>query len=104
MAVWGALLVGLIAVYAWATMAFGIRFSNLTHRGIITHGPYALTRHPAYIAKNLSWWVGSMPFLVTSGSWVEALRHMVLLGLRSEERRVGKECGGTCRSRWSPYH
>src|SRR3546814_19984417 len=24
--------------------------------------------------------------------------------LRSEERRGGKECGGTCRSRWSPYH
>src|SRR3546814_13167917 len=23
---------------------------------------------------------------------------------RSEERRVGKECGGTCRSRWSPDH
>src|SRR3546814_13922572 len=25
-------------------------------------------------------------------------------GLRSEERRVGKECVSTCRSRWSPYH
>src|SRR3546814_4635667 len=23
---------------------------------------------------------------------------------RSEERRVGTECGSTCRSRWSPYH
>src|SRR3546814_20360952 len=23
---------------------------------------------------------------------------------RSEERRVGKGCGSTCRSRWSPYH
>src|SRR3546814_13220512 len=23
---------------------------------------------------------------------------------RSEERRVGKECGSTCRSRWSPYN
>src|SRR3546814_7982314 len=26
------------------------------------------------------------------------------LPLRSEERRVGKECVSTCRSRWSPYH
>src|SRR3546814_7013809 len=26
------------------------------------------------------------------------------LRLRSEERRVGKECVSTCRSRWSPYH
>src|SRR3546814_18989762 len=25
-------------------------------------------------------------------------------GLRSEERRVGKECVSTCSSRWSPYH
>src|SRR3546814_15051888 len=24
--------------------------------------------------------------------------------LRSEERRVGKECGRTCRSRWAAYH
>src|SRR3546814_21027771 len=27
----------------------------------------------------------------------------VLLGGRSEERRVGHECVSTCRSRWSPY-
>ena len=25
-------------------------------------------------------------------------------GIRSEERRVGKECAQLCRSRWSPYH
>src|SRR3546814_5870408 len=31
--------------------------------------------------------------------------HPKLFGLpRSEERRVGKECVSTCRSRWSPYH
>src|SRR3546814_8699888 len=27
-----------------------------------------------------------------------------ILFQRSEERRVGKECVSTCRSRWSPYH
>src|SRR3546814_11928081 len=27
-----------------------------------------------------------------------------LASKRSEERRVGKECVSTCRSRWSPYH
>src|SRR3546814_12434297 len=27
-----------------------------------------------------------------------------ILPRRSEERRVGKECGSTCRSRWSPDH
>ena len=32
--------------------------------------------------------------------------HMCSVGpnLRSEERRVGKECSSPCRSRWSPYH
>src|SRR3546814_2668661 len=31
-------------------------------------------------------------------------RDAKLLKIRSEERRVGKECVSTCRSRWSPYH
>src|SRR3546814_3475847 len=30
--------------------------------------------------------------------------HRRAAGKRSEERRVGKECVSTCRSRWSPYH
>src|SRR3546814_12360288 len=33
-----------------------------------------------------------------------AYRVMNALGKRSEERRVGKECVSTCRSRWAPYH
>src|SRR3546814_4438652 len=33
-----------------------------------------------------------------------SLRNYVKLVSRSEERRVGKECVSTCRSRWSPYH
>src|SRR3546814_2163857 len=34
----------------------------------------------------------------------ESARHRRLGGLRSEERRGGKECVSTCRSRWPPYH
>ena len=30
--------------------------------------------------------------------------NMSLTIMRSEERRVGKECSEPCRSRWSPYH
>src|SRR3546814_5774372 len=33
-----------------------------------------------------------------------AQRRRIRLRDRSEERRVGKECVSTCRSRWSPYH
>src|SRR3546814_15052080 len=31
-------------------------------------------------------------------------RALTVTADRSEERRVGKECVSTCRSRWSPYH
>ena len=93
----GTALVVLTAVYAWATVAFGIRFSNLTHRGVITHGPYAWSRHPAYLSKNLFWWLSTMPVLST-GSWVDAGRATLLMAAvsgvyywraRTEERHLG---------------
>lgn len=51
-------------VYTSATVMFGLRFSNLTHRGIITTGPYALVRHPAYASKNFSWWCVMFPVVL----------------------------------------
>jgi protein-S-isoprenylcysteine O-methyltransferase Ste14 len=81
--IWGAMLVVLTAIYAWATFAFGLRFSNLTHRGIITNGPYAFTKHPAYLSKNTYWWLATLPFLATTGSIVDAIRNTLLLGLVS---------------------
>lgn len=76
---WAGWLVFLTAVYAWATVAFGIRFSNLTYRGVLTNGPYRYTRHPAYLSKNLFWWFSTMPFLVTSGSMVDVIRNTFFL-------------------------
>ncbi|MEP7349146.1 MAG: protein-S-isoprenylcysteine methyltransferase [Sphingorhabdus sp.] len=81
--VWGAILVVLTAIYAWATVAFGLRFSNLTHRGILTHGPYGWTKHPAYLSKNAYWWLATMPFLVTSGSPADMVRNSAILALVS---------------------
>ena len=75
---WGAVLVVLAGFYAWATVVFGLRFSNLTHRGIITHGPYRFLKHPAYASKNVYWWLVHMPFLSLAGSG-EAVRACVLL-------------------------
>ncbi|MCB2076090.1 MAG: DUF1295 domain-containing protein [Novosphingobium sp.] len=77
--VWGALLVFLTGIYAWATVIFGIRFSNLTYRGVITNGPYRFTRHPAYLSKNLFWWCATMPFLATTGSLTDMVRNTTLL-------------------------
>ncbi|PLK28078.1 protein-S-isoprenylcysteine methyltransferase [Porphyrobacter sp. TH134] len=76
---WGGVLLFLTGIYAWATVAFGIRFSNLTYRGVLTHGPYRFTRHPAYLSKNLFWWASVLPFMVTNGSLVEATRNCVFL-------------------------
>ena len=97
---WGALLVVLTGIYAWATVAFGLRFSNLTYRGVLTNGPYRFTRHPAYLSKNLYWWCATMPFIATTGSMVDMVRNTALLGLvsavyywraKTEERHLGDE-------------
>lgn len=77
----GGWLVLLTGIYAWATLAFGIRFSNLTHRGILTHGPYRWSRHPAYLSKNLFWWFSSLPFLTVTGSMTDMVRNCAMLAL-----------------------
>lgn len=73
---WGAAIIALLSIYVWSTMIFGCRFSNLTNRGIITSGPYRFFKHPAYIAKNLSYWMISVPFLADPS---QALRRCSLL-------------------------
>lgn len=60
---WAAAILALTGIYAYATVVFGPRFSNLTNRGIITSGPFRWTKHPAYISKNLSWWLIAIPFV-----------------------------------------
>lgn len=50
-------------VYWWSTVAFGLRFSNLTWRGLVQQGPYAWTKHPAYLSKNIYWWINVGSYL-----------------------------------------
>ena len=59
-----------LGIYLWATLALGTRCSNLTNRGIVTWGPYAYVRHPAYIGKTLGWWITSIPFFIISGQFL----------------------------------
>jgi protein-S-isoprenylcysteine O-methyltransferase Ste14 len=91
------LLVALTGIYAWATVAFGIRFSNLTHRGIITNGPYAWTKHPAYLSKNIFWWLATLPFFATTGNMTDMIRNTAIMAMvtgvyywraRTEERHL----------------
>jgi protein-S-isoprenylcysteine O-methyltransferase Ste14 len=112
LAITGAVLVGLTAIYAWATVAFGLRFSNLTNRGILTHGPYALSRHPAYLSKNLFWWLSTIPMLST-GSLADAARATILLGVvsgiyywraKTEERHLKADPAYQAYDAWMTRH
>src|SRR3546814_10790515 len=66
--------------------------------------PAVADRRPAIAVQE----VGAFANVITDLDPV-ALEDALVAGpvgndLRSEERRVGKECVSTCRSRWSPYH
>ncbi|HXQ64221.1 MAG TPA: isoprenylcysteine carboxylmethyltransferase family protein, partial [Steroidobacteraceae bacterium] len=109
---WGAIIIALASIYALATVAFGLRFSNLTHRGIITSGPYRFTKHPAYLAKNLSWWLISVPFVSEQGA-AAALRNCCLLLLlnlvyyaraRTEERHLSRDPTYVAYALWINEH
>jgi protein-S-isoprenylcysteine O-methyltransferase Ste14 len=70
--------VALIFFCSYATVIFGIRFSNLTNHGIITNGPYYFFKHPFYLAKNIFWWMVFLPFLSVA-SVAAAVRNSVAL-------------------------
>ncbi len=53
----------LLTIYVLASVALGTKASNLTNRGIVTKFPYSVVRHPAYISKNLAWWLTLLPVI-----------------------------------------
>lgn len=57
------IIITLFLIYLWATFALGTKASNLTNRGIVTKFPYSIIRHPAYISKNLVWWLTLLPVM-----------------------------------------
>src|SRR3546814_2528318 len=65
---------------------------------------------PIYLLRNVNRNVLATPCLALPRTLSRPQRGWLgqVLGprppVRSEERRVGKECVSTCRSRWSPYH
>src|SRR5881397_2591951 len=58
---------------------------------------------PAGAANTGAWQVPSMPDELKRPG-IEISGPCSITSMRSEERRVGKECIEPCRSRWSPYH
>jgi hypothetical protein len=77
---WAAGLILLLAVYAWSTVALGFRFSNLTVKGSICWaGPYKVLPHPAYLSKNMYWWLLYVPWV--ADSWAAALVNCLHLAI-----------------------
>jgi protein-S-isoprenylcysteine O-methyltransferase Ste14 len=77
--IWAFLIIISLSLYIWATIAFGTRFSNLTHRGILVCGPYAFMRHPAYVGKLASFFFISIPFVAKDP--LTAIRYCILWGM-----------------------
>jgi len=77
MVVWGSVILILVVLHFWSDACFGLRFSNLTNRGIITNGLYRYMKHPAYVIKNIRWWMVAVPFV--SISTTEAFKLSLLL-------------------------
>ncbi|AMN47809.1 hypothetical protein ACG33_12015 [Steroidobacter denitrificans] len=60
--IWAALIVSAWTIHWLSFIAFGLRFSNLTYRGLIDRGPYKYCKHPSYLSKNIFWWLNTVPF------------------------------------------
>src|SRR3546814_15891145 len=74
-----------------------------TLQAILGHAKHKglLETHPTLGAKKLA---GKKRTRRLSAAEIEMLGKAIAYAERSEERRVGKECVSTFRSRWSPYH
>src|SRR3546814_20089934 len=75
---------------------------------LLSNATVAVLVTPVAVALAESLGVSPRPFLVAimvagSAAFATPFGYQTNV-LRSEERRVGKECVSTCRSRWSPYH
>ncbi len=106
--VWGVVLLLLLAVFSGSTVAFGCRFSNLTHRGVVTNGPYRWTRHPAYVSKCVMFWLMFVPFVyrgsayevVRDCTWLLALCGIYWLRARTEERHLSRDPAYVAYATW----
>lgn len=82
----------LFSVYSAATVAFGLKFSNLTNRGIVTRGPYAFIRHPAYVCKCSAWWLEHIPTMtLTKAFFLTLLCGVYALRAWTEERHLSRD-------------
>ena len=78
----------------------------ITHAGQILMMGSCFVQNVGNFLKDAKFQLDLNPFgiLYNPSSLSAVLIEILKRKVRSEERRVGKECASMCRSRWSPYH
>ena len=99
-------------VHYWGEAIIGIRSSNLTHRGLITNGPFRYCKHPVYTSKCISWFIMWLPFM-NGDTALECARltfayfgMCVVFGARSwaEERILAEDPDYVAYALWVDQH
>src|SRR3546814_20581691 len=99
-----------------AALGFAVanKLADRPGKAIAVIGDGAMSAGMAYEAMNNAEQAGNRLIVILNdndmsiappvGGLSAYLARLISSSERSEERRVGKECVSTCRSRWSPYH
>jgi len=87
------IIVLLYGVFVWGTIALGVRFSNLSNKGIVDRGPYRYIRHPAYASKNIAWWFEHLQYMkgYQNVLWLICWNIVYTLRAITEERHLRKD-------------
>lgn len=81
LAIWGPFVLIGMCLEALTTLSFGIRFSNLTYRGLISSGTFRLSKHPQYIFKMMNRFFFLVPFLSMYGIFGAIKTMLMFFGL-----------------------
>lgn len=78
-------------IYVLSLINFGVRFSNLTNRGIITNGLYRYCKHPAYVGKVFFFWLTVVPITYYSSDFIKVIFYLIAITLVYYYRAVTEE-------------
>jgi protein-S-isoprenylcysteine O-methyltransferase Ste14 len=85
-----------VIINTWSDLTLGLKFSNVSYRGVVKHGPYSIVRHPAYSAKLLGWALALTPSMLTLPGFLAgifgwlALAAIYIMRALTEERHLSQ--------------
>ena len=87
------IIIFLYGIFVWGTLALGVKFSNLSNKGIVGRGPYKYIRHPAYASKNIAWWFEHLQYMKGGHNILPLICWNMIYALRAftEERNLRRD-------------